>query len=35
MDSDGESASDWLADDSEEDICVGTQLSAADYRPHR
>lgn len=34
MNSDCQSTLDWLADDSEEDICVGTQLSAADYRPH-
>lgn len=34
MNSDGESTLDWLADDSKEDICAGTQLSAADYCPH-
>lgn len=34
LNSDCQSTLDWLADDSEEDICVGTQLSAADYRPH-
>jgi len=34
MNSDGQSALDGLADDSKEDICVGTQLSAADHRPH-
>lgn len=34
MNSDCQSTLDWLADDSEEDICVGTQLSAADYCSH-
>lgn len=33
--SDCQSTLDGLADDSEEDICAGTQLSAADYCPHR
>lgn len=34
INSDSQSSPDWLADDSKEDICAGTQLSAADYRPH-
>lgn len=34
MNSDSQSTLDWLADDSKEDVCAGTQLSAADHRPH-